>query len=107
MHYARIPYSTAVLAGLLLSFILSCGIAAAEEDYELARKLRQQGEILPLAKILTFARLQKKGEVLDTELEKKHGRYIYEVEILDVKGQVWEVKLDAKTGQLVKIELDD
>jgi uncharacterized membrane protein YkoI len=87
--------------------LLNSTSIVAEEDYELARKLSQQGHILPLEKILTFARAQKKGEVLDTELEKKHGRYLYEVEILDVKGQVWEVKLDAKTGQLIKLELDD
>jgi uncharacterized membrane protein YkoI len=87
--------------------ILNSLSIVAEEDYELARKLSQQGQILSLEKILVFARAQKKGEVLDTELEKKHGRYLYEVEILDVKGQVWEVKLDAKTGQLIKIELDD
>ncbi|WP_235272703.1 PepSY domain-containing protein [Methylotenera versatilis] len=80
---------------------------SAEEDYQLAKKLRQQGEILPLEKILAFARAKKNGEVLETEFEKKGGRYIYEVEILDIQGQVWELKLDAKTGQLIKIEIDD
>ena len=79
----------------------------AEEDYQLAKKLREKGEILPLEKILAYARAKKPGEVLETEFENKHGRYIYEVEILDSKGQVWELKLDAKTGQLIKIEMDD
>ena len=79
----------------------------AEEDYQLAKKLRDKGEILPLEKILDYARAKKPGEVLETEFETKHGRYIYEVEILDIQGQVWELKLDAKTGKLIKIEIDD
>lgn len=87
--------------------LLNMSSLFAEEDYQLAKKLRQQGEILPLEKILAFARAKKNGEVLETEFEKKGGRYIYEVEILDIQGQVWELKLDAKTGQLIKIEIDD
>ncbi|WP_232415407.1 MULTISPECIES: PepSY domain-containing protein [Methylotenera] len=92
---------------MLSSNLLGVTSVFAEEDYQLAKKLREKGEILPLERILTFARAKKAGEVLETEFEKKNGRYIYEVEILDAKGQVWELKLDAKTGQLIKIEIDD
>ena len=35
----------------------------------------------------------------ETELELKKGNYIYEVEILDGAGKVWELKLNAKTGE--------
>lgn len=98
--------------GALCIFLATSGLFSmnnllAEEDYQLAKKLRQQGEILPLEKILALARANKNGEVIETELEKKHGRYIYEVEILDAQGQVWELKLDAKTGKLIKIKIDD
>ena len=41
------------------------------------------------------------------ELEKKGGRYIYEVELLNNNDEVWEVKLDAKTGELIKLEIED
>lgn len=106
MNFTK-PYCVYGVTVSLLLTLLFCGLTVAEEDYELAKKLRQQGVILPLEKILTFARAQKPGEVIETELEKKHGSYVYEVEILDNKGQVWELKLDAKTGKLIKIELDD
>ncbi len=95
---------SAFLAGICL-FCLS--VATADEDYQLAKKLRQQGEIFPLEKIIGYARAEKDGEVLETEFEKKDGRYIYEVEILDVQGQVWEIKLDAKSGKIIKVEIDD
>ena len=107
MLFLKLRCKYVLLVFLLSGNLLSVTSVVAEEDYQLAKKLREKGEILPLEKILAFARAKKAGEVLETEFEKKDGRYIYEVEILDVKGQVWELKLDAKTGQLIKIEMDD
>lgn len=72
-----------------------------------AGRLSAKGDILSLEKISQKARSYKPGEILEVELEKKHGRYIYEVEILDAASQVWELKLDAKSGQLLKMEQDD
>jgi uncharacterized membrane protein YkoI len=81
--------------------------ATADDDHVVARKLRDAGEILPLEQIIQRARAVKPGELIETELERKHGRYVYEVEILDQGGQVWEIKLDARTGELIKLERDD
>jgi uncharacterized membrane protein YkoI len=82
-------------------------VAVADSDHEIARRLRESGEILPLEKIVERARAVKPGEIIETEFERKLGRYVYEVEILDSAGQVWEVELDAKTGELLEIEQDD
>jgi uncharacterized membrane protein YkoI len=32
---------------------------------------------------------------------------IYEIEMLDVKGTVWELKVDAVTGEIIEQELED
>jgi len=72
-----------------------------------ASRLSAKGDILSLEKISQKAKSYKPGEILEVELEKKHGRYIYEVDILDAASQVWELKLDAKSGQLLKMEQDD
>lgn len=87
--------------------LLSASGAVSDEDQEVARKLRASGQILSLEKIYALAKTIKQGEILETELEQKRGRYVYEVELLDKNGQVWEVKLDAKTGQLIKLENED
>lgn len=79
----------------------------ADESPETARKLSASGQILSLEKITKAAKAIKPGEVLETELERKHGIYVYELEILDDKGLVWELKLNAKTGKLIKMEQDD
>ncbi|MBF4991525.1 PepSY domain-containing protein [Methylophilus sp. QUAN] len=81
--------------------------ADSGESATSAGRLSAKGDILSLEKISQKARSYKPGEILEVELEKKHGRYIYEVEILDAASQVWELKLDAKSGQLLKMEQDD
>lgn len=80
---------------------------ADEDDAREAARLSKAGEILPLEKILERARAEHPGKVLETELDHEHGKYMYEVEILDDSGVVWKMKLDAKSGALIKSRRDD
>jgi hypothetical protein len=99
-----------LVGGLLLSVAASGWLmssAGSGESPASAGQLSAKGQILSLEKISRLAKSYKPGEILEVELEKKHGRYVYEVEILDTRSQVWELKLDAKSGQLLKMELDD
>ena len=95
------------LTAICLAFLLS-GLSsisrASDDDREAARKLLQSGEILPLETILEMARAIQPGQVLEVEFESKRERYIYELEILDETGVVYELKLDARTGELLKRE---
>jgi uncharacterized membrane protein YkoI len=79
----------------------------AEQDQETAQRLTQQGDILPLERILEQARQHRDGRILETELEREYGRYLYEIELLDETGRVYEMKFDAATGELIKEELED
>lgn len=91
----------------VIGALLFAASALADGDHVEARKLRESGQILSLEKIAEHARAAKAGEIIETELKRKNGSYVYEVEILDGGGQVWELKLDAKTGGLIKMERDD
>ena|SRR5687768_9551168 len=91
---------------LIISIMVKPMPTFADTDQAIARKLRSSGQILPLEKIHTKAKTIKAGKILETELESKNGQYIYEIELLDDKGIVWEIKLNAKTGQLIKLEED-
>lgn len=90
---------------------LWAGITSADSDsdesHEQVRDLQQQGDILSLEQVLVEARKHRSGRVLETELEKDRGRYVYEIELVDESGQVWEMKLDASNGELLKTELED
>jgi uncharacterized membrane protein YkoI len=98
-------FSIALLwVALALSALL---YADEEESYREARHLTRIGEILPLQEILKSIQSERRGRVLEVELERKGPRYVYEIEILDEQGVVWEYKVDAVNGQIVNSELED
>ncbi len=47
------------------------------------------------------------GKATETELENEDGLLVYGVKVKDSNGQVQEVKVDAKTGNVIKVEADD
>ena len=83
---------------------LITGTCFSEETHDRAKRLKEAGDILPLEKIIEMAREKYTGTVLETELEEKKGRLIYEIELLDKNGVVRELKLDARTGELLKMK---
>ncbi len=76
-------------------------LTLADNDHDLARELKQAGDILPLEQVLEKVQQLHPGHVLEVELEKEEQRYIYEIETVDKKGSVWEMQFDAKTGELL------
>ena len=93
------------VALLLIAF--SSSLAARDLNQDEALALRQQGVILPLEQLLQQAMARPHGSrLLEAELEKKHGQYAYEVELVTIDGVVREIKLDASTGVLIKDEED-
>ncbi|MGQ0694656.1 MAG: PepSY domain-containing protein [Nitrospiraceae bacterium] len=44
------------------------------------------------------------GTVVEAELEKKHGKTVWEVEVLGADGRVIEVHIDAATGAVIDTE---
>ncbi|HEY5602965.1 MAG TPA: PepSY domain-containing protein [Gammaproteobacteria bacterium] len=92
---------------IVLCLMLQSAWAGKDIDQDDAKALRQQGVILPLEQILQTAQRLHPGRVIEVELEKKRGRYVYEVEIADNNGQVWELKIDAGDATLLSKELND
>jgi uncharacterized membrane protein YkoI len=86
----------------LLAALLGSHLALADADYDTARKLREAGDILPLETILRKVGKTHPGKVLEVELEKNHGKIFYEIELLDPKGKVRELKVDPRTGEIIK-----
>ena len=93
----------ALALAVLATGAVAPDIGASEaRDHERARAAVQAGEVLPLPALL--ARLQRThpGQVLELELEREHGRWIYEVKLLQAGGQLLKLELDAATGQLLE-----
>ncbi len=97
-----------VLPVLVVTAILSAGVVIASDgDHREARDLVASGSILPLERILDAVHEFQPGKVLEVELEKDDGLYLYEIEVLDTNGEVWEMKVDAVSGKLLETERED
>lgn len=92
-----------VVCAFLVLLALPVGAEGLAQDD--VRKLREQGIILPLAEILQRAKLSSRGRLIRTELEREDGRLVYELEYL-LDGEVWELKMDASSGELLRRERD-
>ncbi len=73
-----------------------------ERDHERARAAVQAGQVLPLATLLQQLQRSHPGQVLEVELERDDGRWIYEIKLLQGGGQLLKLELDAATGQVLK-----
>lgn len=96
-----------LLSAIPVLLLLIGNTAFGRDDHETARRLSEAGEILPLESILERAQQHQSGRVLEVEFDKDRGQYIYEVEILNAKGVVWELELDAQTGKLLERKQED
>jgi uncharacterized membrane protein YkoI len=95
------------LIAALLVMLAAGGVRADDIGPEMARKLLSEGRIRPLAEILDVVKAAVPGETVEVELELDDGIYVYEVKQLNSEGRVKEIKTDAATGKIVKIEDDD
>lgn len=94
------------IAGSLLWALALTGSASARDgmDHDQAKALRDAGHILPLETIIDRAKEVHAGRVVGTELEEKSAGYVYEIQIADDNGILWEMKFDAVNGALIKSE---
>ncbi len=44
------------------------------------------------------------GKIIEAELEKKHNKLIWEVEVVTADNKVMEVHIDAETGAVIDVE---
>ena len=101
------PFS--IIAAILTSILILCPvhILQADDDHIEAKRLLNSGEIMALDDILKIIKQTYPGKLLEVELEKEHKKIVYEVEILGTDGIVREIYIDAKTGKLISIKVDD
>ena len=103
------PRASLLLRASIAAFalLLAADGLRADDDQELARRLRKEGRIRPLAEIVEAVQAKAPGKVLEVEFEVERGVYIYEIKILAPDGRVREIEADAATGEILKIEADD
>lgn len=90
---------TRLSLGILLLMSLA---SAADQDHLDARRLSEAGSILPFDTIVSRLLTEREGRVLEAALQQLSGSYVYDIEILDANGVVWEIEVDAVTGRKLR-----
>ena len=83
------------------------GWASDSRDHERARAAVEAGQVLPLPTLLERLRRTHPGQVLELELEREDGRWIYEVKLLQANGQLLKLEVDAATAQVLQAKRRD
>jgi uncharacterized membrane protein YkoI len=99
-------FATLVLT-LTVGTVLALGSPAWSD-----KKKDEEGDIATLAKdakvtieqAIKTASEKVPGTVVEAELEKKHDKTVWEVEVLGADGKVTEVHIDAATGNIIDTE---
>jgi uncharacterized membrane protein YkoI len=76
--------------------------AGDSRDHDRARQALEAGEIMPLRTIVERVERDTPGQVIEVELERESGRWIYEIKLLAAGGSIVELEIDARDGSVLK-----
>lgn len=94
----------AIVVLVLASLPGAAPSARADDDHERARLAVQRGEILPLEEILRRLPLAEGERLLEVEVERDDGAWIYEIEVVSPSGRVREFEVDARDGRVIEVD---
>jgi uncharacterized membrane protein YkoI len=101
---------------LLVALLTAVGVVVAAPDAGARRGSKhgldqdqvldavKRGEIKPLVDVLPVVEKAAPGRVVKVEVERRQGRIVYELKIVEPNGRVREVYIDATTLEILKIE---
>ena len=89
---------------VLFLLLIATPALADRDDHDQARHALEAGEILPLSAILAVAESARPGRVIEIDLERDGGRWIYELELVSPQGELYEMEIDAASGAVLDLE---
>jgi len=98
-----------IVTAIAVGIVLALGTPAWSDK---GKKDKEEGNIAEMAKeakvtvdqAIKTATEKVPGTVVEAELEKKHDKTVWEVEVLGADGNVTEVHIDAATGAVIDTE---
>jgi len=90
----------------LLAVAPRMAVASDHDEHrrDQVRRAVEASEIKSLAEILKIVQGKLPGEIAGVEIEREHGRWLYEFRVVDGKGRLFEVYIDARSGKIEKIK---
>jgi uncharacterized membrane protein YkoI len=102
----RILMCAVTVAGILAHSVTGVWAGDRDDDHERARRALEAGEIVPLDRILQQVQAHYQGTVVELELTQEDGRWVYEVELAASDGRLLQLRIDAKSTQLLHEDED-
>ena len=94
------------LCFIIISGLLGTSLVAKEDDHDKAIKAVNEGEILPLDKIVDNVNQEFDGRILSVNLkdsEKGLFGWIYDIMIIESSNRVIKIKVDAGTATVLSV----
>jgi uncharacterized membrane protein YkoI len=102
--FMRLGVFSAILAALFTAAAPAIARDHEEHRRDEVRRAVQAGEIKSLADILAAVRGKLPGEVAGVDIEHEDGRWRYEFRVVDDKGRLYEVYVDARSGKIERVK---
>ncbi len=93
-----------LFGALLAAAALAGSRVDADEAQDAIRRAVERGEVRPLEEIIAGLHGKMPGEIAGIEVEHKDGRWVYEFRVVDGAGRLFEAHVDAKTGEMIRVE---
>src|SRR4051794_32139207 len=97
---------TSIVFAFAVLVIAGSGSSVSAQEKKVNAKLAKQANIT-MEQAGEIASKRIAGTIEESELEKEHGKIVYSFDIRTADGKVSEVQVDAKTGEIVRIEEED
>ncbi|HVX99318.1 MAG TPA: PepSY domain-containing protein [Pseudorhodoplanes sp.] len=85
---------------LAAAVIVAPTAPAHARDHDDARRAVEAGEARPLTEILEMVKDKLPGEIVRVHLERQHDLWVYEFRVVGGQGRVFEVHVDARSGEI-------
>ena len=93
-----------IITAGVVGFLFAVGASAWADDKEAKVTDLVKDAKVTIDQAIKTASEKVPGTVVEAELEKKHGKTVWEVEVLGTDGNVTEVHIDAATGTVIDTE---
>lgn len=98
--------SPLLTGAFLASVAVALPAGADEDDIAQMRAIAGAAQLIAPEQAVERALAIKAGTVIDTDIDRKLGRYYYEIEIIDDQGVEWEIEIDGKSGKVRGVKRD-
>jgi cytochrome b len=96
-----------VMAMFAVGVLGGDGEVKADSPREINLQQKDMNDLIPLESLIKKAEADHAGRLIEAELKSVEGKDIYEIEILDESGKVWETYYDARSGEPIDYEEEE